>query len=466
MTHPEITRILGTNIRSRRHDLDYTLANVASLTGVSISHLSEIERGLKYPGADTLTVISDALQSPVEDLFAHSRATSSRTPPFRTTGTSAEDATIPAHLTRRLNETMVSCRNRLPHVEEAATKFLSDMGRYDGQDPTSAVELENKLLHILQRTCGVTVNMSALSENEDLKGLRSVSVPGSDPLLLINQELLPSQRAFILAKEIGTFRLRTLRRTAASPWLTTPTWRDVQDNHATSYFAGCVLLPEQDFVRTMRTFLERQTWSPSRLLQCMNRFSATPEMFFYRLGQVAATHLGLEQHLFMRLSFRRHVTVSRLFNMTRLPLPHLLPLTEHVCRRWAGLRMLHRRAEERADGLRTGAEPHAPSARAQRVELAGGGGPLLVLAMSRPLQLGETGDSAVMMGIPLDRPAHERIGFATDRRLHPVHAGTTCQRCPLTDCEDRQADPALVTARERLKSRSRALSNLIRRINR
>ncbi len=461
MTPHEIARTLGANLRTRRHELGYTLADVSEQSGISVSHLSEVERGLKFPGADTLAALADVLQSPVEDLFTRPK------PPTQTTGkTAGLDATTPAHLMRRLHDAMVACGNRLPHVEAAASAFLSDMGRYDGQDPSSAVELENRLLQILRREYGVAVDLSALSENDELGGLRAVSVPGQRPALLVNSELLPSQRAFILAKEIGSFRLGTVRRRAASPWLTTPSWRDVQDNHATSYFAGCVLLPEQEFVRTMQAFLNRENWSPSALLQCMNRFSATPEMFFYRFGQVAAAHLNLEQHVFMRLSFRRQVTVSRLFNMTRLTLPHVLPLTEHVCRRWAGLRMLHRRAEERADGLRTGTEPHAPTAHAQRVELAGGFGPLLILAMSRPLQLGETGDSAVMMGIPLNTQAHAHIRFATDARLRSTPAGTTCERCPISNCDDRHADPVHVTARERLSSRSRALSSLIRRINR
>ncbi len=465
MTPHEIARTLGANLRLRRHELDYTLADVSEDSGISISHLSEVERGLKFPGADTLAALASALETPVEDLFASPERSHTDPSVQAAPHPSAPDTATPPHLARRLEAAMVARGNRLPHVEAAAETFLSEMGRSASAHPLSAVELEERLLQILRRDYGVRIDVSALAEHDELQGLRAVSIPGSQPTLLVNSELLPSQRAFILAKEIGSFRLGTVRRTAASPWLSPPTWRDVRDNHATSYFAGCVLLPERAFVHTMQAFLRRETWSPSALLQCMNRFSATPEMFFYRFGQVAAAHLGLGQHVFMRLSFRRRISVSRLFNMTQLTLPAVLPLTEHVCRRWAGLRMLHRRAEERADGRRTGSEPHAPTAHAQRVELSGGGDPLLILAMSRPLQLGETGDSAVMMGIPLDEMALGHVRFALDKRLRPVTAGTTCERCPLAGCEDRQADPVHVAARERRESRSRALTRLVRRID-
>lgn len=463
MTSNEIGRILGSNLRAQRHDLSFTLADVSKRSGLSISYISEMERGLKFPGADTLASLTSALQIPIEDLFKQPAVTENHAEPERDAPLNKSEQLDPVavlgplapidplaaavqtpHLRSRLNAEMAACGNRLADVEQQATAFLSEIGRYAGQDPLSSVELEDRLLQVLRREYGVTIDTRALSQHSALNGHRSVSVAGRQPGLFINSELLPSQRAFILAKEIGSFRLGTKRRTAASPWLRVPTWREVRDNHATSYFAGAVLLPEQDFVRTMTAFLSRDTWSPSALLQCMNRFSATPEMFFYRIGQVAAAHLGLSQHVFMRLSFRYRIAVSRLFNMTALALPHVLPLSEHVCRRWAGLRMLHSRAEERAEGFRTGAEPHAPTAHAQRVDVQDGSGgrvPLLVLAMSRPLQLGESGDSAVMMGIPLSRQARSRIRFSTDRRLVPISVGTTCERCPITNCDDRQAPP-------------------------
>jgi transcriptional regulator with XRE-family HTH domain len=54
-------RQLGAAIRRRRHARDLTLAQVSALATVSVSMLSQVERGLIDPSLDTLRNIADAL---------------------------------------------------------------------------------------------------------------------------------------------------------------------------------------------------------------------------------------------------------------------------------------------------------------------------------------------------------------------------------------------------------------------
>jgi transcriptional regulator with XRE-family HTH domain len=56
-----VRRQLGGAIRRRRHEASLTLATVSERAGISVSMLSQVERGLLDPSLDTLRNIADAL---------------------------------------------------------------------------------------------------------------------------------------------------------------------------------------------------------------------------------------------------------------------------------------------------------------------------------------------------------------------------------------------------------------------
>ena len=56
-----VRRQLGGAIRRRRHGASLTLATVSERAGISVSMLSQVERGLLDPSLDTLRNIADAL---------------------------------------------------------------------------------------------------------------------------------------------------------------------------------------------------------------------------------------------------------------------------------------------------------------------------------------------------------------------------------------------------------------------
>jgi transcriptional regulator with XRE-family HTH domain len=56
-------RTLGTRIRSLRHEQGRTLSDVAAAAGISVSLLSQVERGVTDPSLDTLRDIADALDT-------------------------------------------------------------------------------------------------------------------------------------------------------------------------------------------------------------------------------------------------------------------------------------------------------------------------------------------------------------------------------------------------------------------
>jgi transcriptional regulator with XRE-family HTH domain len=71
ITGQELRSILGKGIRFYRQQRQLSQANLAEKANISITFLSNIERGIKYPTSDTLSAIANGLDVEVFELFRH-----------------------------------------------------------------------------------------------------------------------------------------------------------------------------------------------------------------------------------------------------------------------------------------------------------------------------------------------------------------------------------------------------------
>lgn len=67
---PLLRELLGQALRSRRRGQGRTLADVAAQAGVSMQHLSDVERGRKDASSEMLAAICGALGISVPELMA------------------------------------------------------------------------------------------------------------------------------------------------------------------------------------------------------------------------------------------------------------------------------------------------------------------------------------------------------------------------------------------------------------
>ncbi len=67
---PLLRELLGQALRSRRREHGRTLADVAAQAGVSMQHLSDVERGRKDASSEMLAAICGALGLSVAQLMA------------------------------------------------------------------------------------------------------------------------------------------------------------------------------------------------------------------------------------------------------------------------------------------------------------------------------------------------------------------------------------------------------------
>ena len=67
----ELRVILGKGIRFYRQQRQFSQATLAEKAGISITFLSNIERGIKYPTSDSLSALANSLEVDVFELFRH-----------------------------------------------------------------------------------------------------------------------------------------------------------------------------------------------------------------------------------------------------------------------------------------------------------------------------------------------------------------------------------------------------------
>jgi len=69
MNGKEIKAILGKNIKFLRYRKEYSQADLAEKADISITFLSNIERGLKFPKPDIMAKIAESLDVELFELF-------------------------------------------------------------------------------------------------------------------------------------------------------------------------------------------------------------------------------------------------------------------------------------------------------------------------------------------------------------------------------------------------------------
>ncbi|MEM6298281.1 MAG: hypothetical protein AAF740_06295, partial [Bacteroidota bacterium] len=82
----------------------------------------------------------------------------------------------------------------------------------------------------------------------------------------------------------------------------------------------------------------------------------------------------------------------------------------------------------------------------------------LVLSVARPMFPTQDEHCSVSIGFELDESTHERIRFL--HKIPQIVVNTTCERCGITDCNVRAADPVLYLRRKSRKQKSAALRRL------
>jgi len=497
LTADQLRLILGLKLKSLRHSKGQSLSELARQSGTSLSYLSEIENGRKYPKPEILLRLAEALhvdfdtlssthlEGELDGLEPLLRSDFLQEFPFDLFGVDvaqllgmvsgdplraaafiqtfleigrAYDVHVEQFLFAALRSYQRLHDNYFPELENAAVETRTRWG-WTRQSPE-----EGALRTALEKEFGVQIDDQTLGTTPELSDLRSAYSRGTPPRLWVHPGLTSAQRAFVFGRELGFQVLGLSPRPDTSSWVRIGSFEEILNHFKASYFAGALLMPEEEVVGALEPFFFRKTWSAPGYLALMQRFSVTPETFAYRLSQLLPSRLGLSRLYFMRFqsssgSSEYHLT--KVLNLSGTATPRAVGSREHYCRRWSALQML-RDLEGRGPNPGNGQE-RPPQIRGERAYFLPEDREFFLISAARPLSVREGGHSCVTLGLLMDDAFRERVGFWNDPNLRRNEVGLTCERCPLSAeaCEVRAAPPSILERDLTRERRVQALQTLL-----
>ncbi len=483
--------IFGLKVKQLRQAMGLSFAELAEQTGMSVSYLNEIEKGKKYPKADKVDVLAKALGvsvakltsgeldkslEPVSELLQSNFLNELPLDLFGIELAKVVEiiANAPARVGAFISTLLEISRNYALKEENfyfSALRSYLELHNNYFQDLEDAVDdfceqhqvprarplSAGFLSHLLEEQFGYTIVEHGLDDYEELRNLRSLFLPNEKQLLL-NGNLSASQRAFQFGKELGFNVLNIKERANTSSLLRANTFEEVLNHSKATYFSVALLLPREPFIADIRHFFERRQWEGEAFLAIMKKYEASPEMFYHRLTNILPHFFGLDQLFFMRFvhnpAFASY-DVDRELHLSQRHHPHGNALLEHYCRRWVALSLLEDLHQMQQEGKSVDT-----IVRAQRSHFIGTEDEYLSLTLARPAYPSPNRNVSVTLGLLVNDELRSKVKFLDDPAIQLREVNQTCERCPLTDCQERVAPPVVVEKRNRLRKIQQTLRDL------
>jgi hypothetical protein len=198
-------------------------------------------------------------------------------------------------------------------------------------------------------------------------------------------------------------------------------------------------------------------------------------MLLYRFSELVPQFFGIGIHFLRFQNAGDTYHLVKQLNMSQLPLPSGIGLSEHYCRRWLTTRLL----QEMEDAVPVSAEMVAangiyaqrdgtleidkPHIGVQMSEYFGSGTRFLCMGFGRPLALSPGVNTSVIVGFRVDADLGSAIKFVDDPDVPVTVINETCERCALTEtqCTMRAAPPHVLHKRVARSERQKAVQALL-----
>jgi XRE family transcriptional regulator, fatty acid utilization regulator len=469
--------IFGLKVRQLRTEKNLSFAVLAEQTGMSISYLNEIEKGKKYPKEDKISALAHALNTtpeqlssfdmpkslaPVEDLLQSNFLNELPLDLFGIELSKVVEIIANApmrvgafittlvdlsrnYAVREENFYFAALRsymelhdNYFEEIEDSVKEFVKQ-----NKIPTGHALPPTYLAGILEKKYGYHIIENGLDAFPELRNIRAVYVPHKKELLL-NSIMNDVQCAFQYGKELGFNVLGLKERAYTSSLLRVKTFDEALNHFKAGYFSAALLMNLDGFKKDMEQFVKMEKWDNGAFLhKLLYKYQATPEMLFQRMTNVLPHFMGIKNIFFLRTTHNLKTDqfeINKEMHLNRRHHPHSNGLDEHYCRRWISVTLLQdlkkRQSTEGGD--------ISPLVGIQLSRYFRTNDEYMCICMARPS--GERNVS-VTVGILMDNDIKNKIKFLNDSQIPDREVSTTCERCGITDCNERAATPIVIQRR-------------------
>ncbi len=480
-----LKQIFGLKIKEIRQDKGITYQQLREETGLSVSYLSEIENGKKYPKSDKIMLLSKALKVQYDDLVSLKvpkklqpisdlvQSDFFRAFPLKEFGLDPQKlveivSQDPTKVNAFINTILQISRNyelknekffnaALRSYREIQNNYFEDLEERASDLNLEFTELaeipfNQKTLSTILLQLGVRTEFQQFSKEADLQDIRSIYQPHLRKLL-INEGLHPGQINFIISREIAFQWLRLKKRSFSTPSMGEQDFESILNNYQASYFAAALMMPEKMLVEDFKKFANQEQWNPESLIELLRKYNVTPEMLFQRLSNVLPKHFDLKSLFFLRFVGKGgNFTLTKELHLTNTQNQHGNELNEFYCRRWASLKGITEVMKRGGKGV---------MAKAQIEKYLATGQEYLCLTFAFPNVSNPNEAISVTVGFLVNKKSRELLKFLSDPDIEFCEVNTTCERCGLTDCKERASKPTIYDKITKDKLRQTGISELI-----
>ncbi|MHB8854687.1 MAG: helix-turn-helix domain-containing protein [Ignavibacteriaceae bacterium] len=488
-----IKLIFGLKLKQMRQDKNMLLSDLASRSSLSVSYLNEIESGKKYPKADKIALLADALGVsydkmvslklmrnliPIEDFLEsnileqlpldHYGIDINKLILLMANSSPQLSALIAAFIEMaktseqsQNNFSRTALRtfkefndNYFDEIEVAVKKFMKE------NKITESPRIEfSHLKAILELKYKYEIDESSLNHYPDLEELRAVVLKQKKNKLLLNKRLSEAQGAFVAGKELAYVYLGIKDRSFIYSSMRLNTFDHLLNYFKASYFSTSLMINSNLLVSDLEAFFQRNKWGENKFLALINKYNATTEMFFQRITNLSTKYFGLNKLFFLRFNYDASSKEYKLSNELRLNTrrnPGGYQANEHYCRRWVSFETLTKmemilKKDKKFNG-RTAGIIHS--------KFHDSNDEYLCISVAQKGNLQKNILSSLTVGFQLDENLKQKIKFWNDPKIPVRIVNDTCEKCMLTDCKERVAPPSSAERIEKYNNIEKALQKL------
>jgi transcriptional regulator with XRE-family HTH domain len=485
--------IFGLKMKQFRKERKFSFSELSALSGLSISYLNEIEKGKKYPREDKIKALAEALNVSIKELT--STELGKKLSPLAELLNSNFLSELPLDLfgleagkiiellaeapmkVGAFISTLVSISRRyaleqesfyfaalrsyqalhdnfLEEIEDKADEFV--LNNNLPTDSSVSIRLLSKILKSKYRYKLEEMNFG--EDFQELNRFRSIYLPDKKRLL-VNNKLTETQRAFLLGKELAFNALKLKTRIYTSTFVKVNSFDEVLNNFKAAYFSGAILMNRESLTQDLTHFFGQRKWDSEAFIAIMNKYKASPEMFFHRLISIIPRYFGLDNIFFIRFNNRLSTSEYKLtkeLHLNKEHQPYGNALLEHYCRRWITVWMLQdlqsMQIRKNYKGILTGV---------QRSRFNGSEDEYLCFTIARPAHPTPDTNISVTLGLLINEELKNKIRFWNDSAIPVKEVSQTCERCPIVDCAERVAPPTIIEQKRKQNSLEEALERLL-----
>jgi transcriptional regulator with XRE-family HTH domain len=491
-----VKMLFGLKIRQLRMEKNISQSQLAEKAGLSVSYLNEIEKGKKLPKIEKIAMLAESLGVSY-DWLVSLQAQKSLTPVAELLRTNLLEelpldffgidksqlfdilSVAPVKLNAFINTIIEISRNygmKVEHIYFSALRSYQEMHENYFEDIEQQVEAckqkhgirttplqAGELIRILTEQYNYRIEEDGLSQQPELQELRSVTLKGKQPRLLLNKDLSETQKCFILGRELGFQFMNISDRSYTTSWVEVNSFEQAVNNFKGSYFSCALFLPREEFLSDLRIIFQSKAFQPEQLLALLDKYGVAPELLYHRLTNLLPRFFGLRELFFLRFSNRSDADLYDLtkeLHLSGLQAPHASMLNEHYCRRWVSIQVIQQlRARLRTQ---TQGGERDVLCKAQRSKYYGLEKEYLIISMAKPSFRGSPVIHSVSIGFLVNDALKKNIRFWNDPAIPIRLVGETCERCMATDCESRAAEPTIFRQERRVANLKAALEVLQR----